>query len=94
MTQYLDRIAELERRVQRIEKQQITRDEVTRAWDSHRQLYSDLFEETHELKERLWTLGACQALTQTTPYLLHAHAVSRYFGTLRAPMRRRCRRCA
>ncbi|WFD19023.1 hypothetical protein MCAP1_001238 [Malassezia caprae] len=53
---YLDRIAELEHRVQRIEKQQITRDEVTHAWDSHRQLYSDMFEETHELKERLWQL--------------------------------------
>ncbi|WFD25974.1 hypothetical protein MNAN1_000947 [Malassezia nana] len=65
VTQYLDRIAELERRVQRIEKQQITRDEVTRAWDSHRQLYSDLFEETHELKERLWTLDHALFATRT-----------------------------
>lgn len=76
MTQYLDRIAELEHRVQRIEKQQITRDEVTQAWDSHRQLYTDMFEETHELKERLWQLGTCGTLTQNTPSLPRAHALN------------------
>lgn len=76
MTQYLDRIAELEQRVRRIEKQQITRDEVTHAWDWHRKLYSDMFEESHELKERLWQLGTWCALTQNTPSLPRAHALS------------------
>ena len=76
MTQYLDRIADLELRVQRMEKQQITRDEVTHAWDSHRQLYSDMFEETHALKERLWHLGTYGLLMQNTPSLLRARASS------------------
>ncbi|SHO77200.1 Uncharacterized protein MSYG_1541 [Malassezia sympodialis ATCC 42132] len=65
VTQYLDRIAELEQRVRRIEKQQITRDEVTHAWDSHRKLYSDMFEESHELKERLWQLEHTIFATRT-----------------------------
>ena len=57
VTHYLQRIAVLEQRMNHIEKVLVTRDEVHDAWDSHRKLYSDMFEETLTLRERLWKLG-------------------------------------
>ena len=57
VTHYLQRIAILEQRMNHIEKVLVTRDEVHDAWDSHRKLYSDMFEETLTLRERLWKLG-------------------------------------
>ena len=48
-----------------LEKTLAPRDEVQKAWESHRNLYTDMFEETHAIRERLWKLGTLhQLLTQ------------------------------
>lgn len=57
VTQYLDQIAILQTRVAALEKALVSRDEVNEAWESHRQLYKDLFEEMTTLRERMWRLG-------------------------------------
>lgn len=57
MTHYLDRIALLEQRLSALEKVAATREEVDEARDAQRKLYTDMFEETHQIRERLWKLG-------------------------------------
>ncbi|KOS15764.1 hypothetical protein Malapachy_2205 [Malassezia pachydermatis] len=56
VTQYLERIAKLEARLDELDKVLITREEVQGAWDSHRKLYEDLYEENLGLRERMWKL--------------------------------------
>lgn len=67
----------LEQRLNMLEKTLAPRDEVQKAWESHRNLYTDMFEETHAIRERLWKLGTLhQLLTQnmTCSQLAHVRA--------------------
>lgn len=57
MTGYLDRIQDVEARMNQLEKAVISRKQFDDAAESIRKLYTDMFEETHELRKRMWDLG-------------------------------------
>lgn len=83
VTQYLERIALLEQRLNKLERTLVTHQEVQEAWESHRNLYTDMFQETHAIRDRLWKLGTLDlALTQNMTCLRLAHVrVCRQRGT-------------
>lgn len=59
VTGYLDRIHLVEQRMNQLESGTVSRNEIEEAAASFRKLYSDLFEETLELRKRMWELGTC-----------------------------------
>ncbi|WFD38508.1 uncharacterized protein MJAP1_001461 [Malassezia japonica] len=56
VTGYLDRLNLLEARMREVSGDAMSRTEANTAAESLRKLYADLFEETHELRERMWEL--------------------------------------
>ncbi|WFC99177.1 hypothetical protein MYAM1_001921 [Malassezia yamatoensis] len=64
VTSYLERITAVEEVMNQLNKQVVQRDEFNHAAQSMRKMYSDLFEETHELRKRMWELGAMSSLDQ------------------------------
>ncbi|WFD47659.1 hypothetical protein GLX27_002311 [Malassezia furfur] len=56
VTGYLDRIQDVEARMNQLEKAVISRKQFDDAAESIRKLYTDMFEETHELRKRMWDL--------------------------------------
>ena len=69
----MERIHLVENRVRQLEKEVISRNEVEHAANSLRKLYSDMFEETHELRQRMWNLGKCSTHTEHETFATRKH---------------------
>ncbi|WFD43267.1 hypothetical protein MPSI1_001928 [Malassezia psittaci] len=89
VTSYLERITAVEEVVNQLNKQVVKRDEFSQAAQSMRKLYSDLFEETHELRKRMWELGTyiIEVLTQNMRILQRANDKNQSHGHLQSRKR-------
>lgn len=67
-----------------LEKGVVSRKQFDDAAESLRKLYTDMFEETHELRKRMWDLGTLLRLTQNTKRLRRANITTRRRGRRRS----------
>ncbi|WFD34076.1 hypothetical protein MCUN1_000908 [Malassezia cuniculi] len=63
-TSYLDRIAAAEARVDQLSKLVVSRELIDQTNETARRMYSDMYEETLALRERVWRLGTSLADTE------------------------------
>lgn len=76
-----------------LEKGVVSRKQFDDAAESLRKLYTDMFEETHELRKRMWDLGMSLCLTQNMKHLRRANGTTRRRGLRRSRIACVCRLC-